>query len=298
MGEYYVKITEVSKVNFGFYGNECRHDLEIYGRDRKKIGSAYGVDVVYQGTDYETVFDDLYSLCEQGDMDEVAEYLGVECIPGDWLDEDGMIDTEKLPESVCEHLYDAYNETLLDYYLVDDFADVMEENDLIPLNVYAERLTFGEIGHFLEMDLDKSLAYMFRKLGATFYPDWKDEEKGNAPVELTKEIDKTLFAKLKRIVDEHLADADCVSAIVNIRFGGDYDYESEAAGIMNHACESIVCEILNSLRPMIASLKEIDWKFALADAVTSIGREEGFLYGDEDACLEDMYDEVYSRLVD
>ena len=298
MCECFVRITDVRKVDFGFYGNECEYDVEVFNSKRKKIGQIENIKVVQQGTDYESVYEELNDLCEEGDREAIAERLGVEEVSDEWFDEDGLIDADKLPESVNDYICEGYDQTLLDYYMSEDLVDDEDEEGLIPLEAFVDRLTFGHVGYFREIDIDLPLEDMFDKVGGWYEPDVWSPEENFVPFDVTTSDGQSLFAKLAAIVKCHLENYDYVSSLVEIRYDGDYNMEDKARKYMNYTCVEIAYIILRSLLPQIDECSAEGWKTTLNKAITNIGKRIGFIYSDDRPVHDCLCDEVYSALKD
>lgn len=303
---YYVQIVDVQKVDFGFFGNECEYTVDVYNAKKKKIGQAGGIEVVQQGTEYDSVHEELYDLCENGDRNEIADFLGVEEVLDDWFDDEAQIDIDKLPQRVQDHIFDQEDSMLLEYYQYEDFAEDADEEGLIPLDVFFDRLTFGRVGRFREIDTDLPLAEMFDATNGWYEPEIfkknSDENSachpggGYAPIDITSDAGKSLFIKTIASVAYHLDDNDYVSALVNIRYEGDYDLEETAREDMNYIYIEIAYIIIVSLLPQINDCSSNKWKATLHKTITTLGRQFGFINSDEEPMLEELYDDVYAGL--
>lgn len=296
MAKYYVKITDIDKTDFSFYGNECTYTVDVFNHNKIKIGEAVGVNVVQQGTDYESVYEELANLCEDEDKDAIASYLGVEEVPDEWFDEEGMIDVDKLPQSVSDYIYEGEDQIFLDYYMYEEFANEADDNGLIPLEIFRDSLTFGVVGNFRKMNTDQPFTTMFSEIGGWYYPVEFIPTEEFVPFDITTNDGKTVFVKLAAIIAHHLEDCDYVSSMVDIRYDGDEAREEEAQKVMNYACVEIAYVILRSLLPQIGNCTEQEWTKALNTTITNIGRRLGFIYGDEEASIDQLCDEVYIGL--
>lgn len=295
--KYYIRITDVEKRDFSFYGNECEYSIEIYNKSKKKIGE-HSMYVLQGGTDYESVYEELYDICESGDKDEIAAYLGVEEVPEDWFDEDGQIDVSNLPEDVHDHICSEYDQTLIDYYLYEDFAEEEDENGLIPLEVFCERLTFGEVGHTREIDTELLPSEMFANVGGYYQPEIWQPEEGFVSLDVTSVDGKSLFIKITAIVAQTLENLDLVSGYVNVRFDGDYSKEKEAQRDMNYIYVEIAYIIIRSILPQINDGSKEGMIKAFQKTITNIGRRLAFIYSDDEIYdIEDIYENVYNGVV-
>lgn len=103
--------------------------------------------------------------------------------------------------------------------------------------------------------------------------------------------------QLAALIAERLDDMDLISSCVNIRFGGDYDQETEAKDVMYYTYVEIAYIVLRSLKPMLTMVEVQQWKENAMNTINNIGIRMGFVYSDNDA---DSFEEealvIYNHL--
>lgn len=170
--EYFVRLKEIRKDNFNAYGNDCEYELEVFDANKKKVGEAMA-PVVQMGVDYSSAYEFIYDydMSDEDDRQSLAEILGVESIPDEWLNEDGNIDTDKLPQEVCATIEEREDEMLIDWYY-EDFGEDSDEDGFILLAKFAEkyqvRSSYGSLdsyGKIMKLDITKPLSEMFETKG-------------------------------------------------------------------------------------------------------------------------------------
>lgn len=296
MSKYYVRIADVRKVDFGCYGNECEYDVEVFNSQKKRIGRIEDINVVQQGTNYDSVYEELNYLCEEDDREALAEQLGVDEVPDEWFDEDGFIDAANLPESVNDYICEGSDQMLLDYYITEDFADYEEEDGLIPIETFADHLTFGQVGKFREIDVSLPLKDMFDKVYGSFLPDVWTPGEGYVPFDIMSSEGCAVFARLAAVVSQYLEDCDYMTSMVEIRYDGDYNMEAKAKEVMDYTSVEIAYIILHSLLPQIDDSSAEAWKRALNDVISYIGQRLGFIEEYDEPEYDELCSEVHDAL--
>ncbi|MBQ0057133.1 MAG: hypothetical protein KBT20_05700 [Bacteroidales bacterium] len=123
-----------SCVNIRYCGD---YELEVFDANKKKVGEAMA-PIVQMGVDYSSAYEFIYDydMSDEEERQDLADSLGVESIPDEWLDDDGDIDTD--------------------------------EDGFMPLAKFAEkyqvRSSYGSLdsyGKILELDPEKPLSEMF-----------------------------------------------------------------------------------------------------------------------------------------
>lgn len=298
---HYVKLTQIEKENFSFYGNDCWYYLDVYDSKKHKIGEAC-VTVVNMGVDYSSAYEFIYDydLKDEGQRADLAEMLGVDEIKDEWLDENGDIDTSLLPEDVCKSIEDNENEMLMDYYY-EDFAEHADKDGFMKLKAFAEmymvRKNNSDITHInTKLPLDR----MFE--GSKGIEGWYREDPPEVdiskfPTDISSDEGKELLFKIVTAVANNLENLDFTSGYVNVCFLGDYDREEEAAETMRQNYLAIATNMFESI-PCLARINRKEWRDAVSRYIVDFGRKSRFLYPDETGCFDDLADIVYQGLIE
>lgn len=292
----FVKLIKIEKENFGFYGNDCEFSIEIY-KDKKYLLGEANMTVVQMGVDYSDAYEYLYDydLSDEDDSQSLAEFLGVDSIDEDWLDEDGQIDVDCLPQEICEQIESNYDDSLIDCYY-EEFAEMADEEGFVSLPDFADNYKFRTWTDKLEnLDLDLPLSEMFEKLNGGFYQNEFDAETMPCDkVDVLSAAGKKTFADLATLVAAGMDDMDMVSSYINVRFDGDYDRETRAQEDMKSICIEMAYITLRSLLPAMHYYDSPDWRSRVSEAINSVCKSLGVVYDDNDSSdFEELSEKVY-----
>lgn len=298
---YFIKLVKIDKCDFGFYGNDCDYYLNVYDENKCRIGDA-SVKVVNMGVDYSGAYEFIYDydLSDEDARTELAEMLHVDEIKDEWLDEDGQIDTSKLPKEVCEEIEDGEDEILMDWYY-EDFAENADEDGFMELGVFAEKYIVRRNGtETTKLDADSPLEYLFEENGID---GWYEEvapdiDLSKYPTDISTAEGKALLDKILSKVTDGMEDLDSTSGYVNVSFGGDYSREEEAKEYMAKVYAKISELVLEKYIPALNALNQKNWKESLSSEINEMGRRCGFLYSDSfDEDFSEITDSLYEGLV-
>lgn len=291
----FVKLVKIEKEDFGFYGNDCEYSIEIY-KDKKFLLGEADMTVVQMGVDYSDAYDFLYDYdpTDEDDCQSLAEILGVDSIDENWLDEDGQIDVDCLPQEIIEHLENEYDETLLDCYY-EEFAEMTGEDDFVSLPDFAENYKFKTwSGKLVNLDLELPLSEMFEKVNGGFYQNEVDVETMACDViDILDAEGRKTFAGLATLIAAEMDNMDMVSSYIDVRYDGEYSREERAYKEMKFIYVEMAYVILRSLMPVMNYYDLLDWQDEVAGTLNNICKSLGVVYDDnESSDFDDLSEEV------
>lgn len=177
---YFIGINEegIEAYDFGFYGNDCCYNLDVFDGRKRKIGSG-SLKVRNMGTeaDYDFVYD--YDCNDPDAREELAGLLGVDEIEENWYNNDGELILDKydgdfnmpkdICDQICKRLEEDHENMMLDCY-AEEFCEMTDDKGLVRLDDFIKsynvmKSDFGKKSDWESVDDIVELVQFFEDCG-------------------------------------------------------------------------------------------------------------------------------------
>lgn len=177
---YFIGINEegIEAYDFGFYGNDCCYNLDVFDGRKRKIGSG-SLKVRNMGTeaDYDFVYD--YDCNDPDAREELAGLLGVDEIEENWYNNDGELILDKydgdfnmpkdICDQICKRLEEDHENMMLDCY-AEEFCEMADDKGLVRLDDFIKsynvmKSDFGKKSDWESVDDIVELVQFFEDCG-------------------------------------------------------------------------------------------------------------------------------------